>query len=98
MFVGGIGASDDASPERIDLPLIGELLRLGIRVVGCESSLSSTSCIPLYKSKGISTVDNADTLAGRMSVVLCMAGATGHFGVKDAADRLWPALSTTGRP
>lgn len=98
LFVDGTGASDDASPERIDLPLIGELLRLGIHVVGCESSLSSVSSIPLYKSKGISTVDNADTLAGRMSVVLCMAGATGHFGVKDTADRFLPALSAAGRP
>jgi len=96
LVVGGMGPSDDASPERIDLPLIGELLRLGIRVVGCESSRSSRSSIPLYKSKGISTVDNADTLAGRMSVVLCMAGATGNFGVKDTADRTWPALSPTG--
>jgi len=98
LFVGGAGPSPDASPERIDLPLIAELLRLGVRVVGCESSLSDRSSIPLYKSKGIPTVDNADMLSGRMSAVLCLAGATGHFGVKETADRFLPALATTGPP
>ena len=98
LFIGGAGSSADASPERIDLPLIAELLRLGVHVVGCESSRCPASSIPLYKSKGIPTVDNADMLAGRMSVVLCLAGAKGHFGVKDTADRFLPALSTTGRP
>jgi translation initiation factor 1 (eIF-1/SUI1) len=95
LFVGGAPPGSEASPERIDLPMIAELTSLGVRVVGCESSRASSSSIPLYKSKGISTVDNADMLAGRMAVVLCLAGAKGHFGVKDTADRFLPAMSTT---
>ncbi len=98
LLVGGAPTGAQASPERIDVPMIAELTRLGVHVVGCESSGAEQSSIPLYKSKGISTVDNADTLAGRMAIVLCLAGAKGHFGVKDTADRFLPALSTSGRP
>lgn len=97
LLVGGAQSSAEASPERIDLPLIAELTRLRVRVVGCESSRAATSSTPLYKSKGIPTVDNADTLAGRMAIVLALAGADGHFGVKEAADRLLPDLSAAGR-
>jgi hypothetical protein len=97
LLVGGAQSSAEASPERIDLPLIAELTRLRVRVVGCESSRAASSSTPLYKSKGIPTVDNADTLAGRMAIVLALAGADGHFGVKEAADRLLPDLSAAGR-
>jgi hypothetical protein len=96
LLVGGSRAPTDAAPERIDLPLISELRRMGVRVVGCEASDAASSVIPLYKSKGIPTVDNADTLAGRLAIVWAFAGADGHFGVKDTADRLLPAISAAG--
>ena len=98
LLVGGAPPGSQASPERIDLPMIAELTRLGVHVVGCESSGAEQSSIPLYKSKGIPTVDDADLLAGRMAIVLCLAGAKGHFGVKDTADRFLPVLATSGRP
>jgi hypothetical protein len=98
LLVGGAQSSAESAPERIDLPLIAELTRLGVLVVGCESSQASVSSVPLYKSKGISTVDNAEALAGRMSVVLALSGVKGHFGVKESADRLLPDLAAAGGP
>lgn len=98
LLIGGPHSPEQASPERIDLPLIAELTRLGVWVVGCESSQAESSSIPLYKSKGIPTVDNADTLAGRLTTVLALAGTEGHFGTKETADRLLPDLSPAGRP
>lgn len=97
LILGGSSSSGDSSPERIDLPMIAELLRLGVRVVGCESSQAANSAIPLYKSKGISTVDDAETLAGQMAIVLALGGVNGHFGVNATADRFLPDLSTADR-
>ncbi|UCC68218.1 MAG: copper transporter [Armatimonadota bacterium] len=93
VFVGGLNSPQDAAPERIDLPMIEELTGLGVRVVGCEARDASISCIPLYKTKDIATVDNADTPAGRLAIVLALAGADGHFGVKDTRDRFLPDIS-----
>jgi len=96
LVVGGLGNPAEGSVERIDLPLIDALLEEGVRVVACESAGASTSCIAAYETKGIATVDNADTLAGRMAVVLALGGAEGNFGVKDTADRLLPSMSSSG--
>lgn len=92
LLVGGPATPQDASPERIDLPMIEEFARLGIRVVGCEPREAPISCVPLYKAKGITTVDNADTTAGRLAIVLALAGGDGHFGVKETADRFLPEI------
>ena len=92
LLVGGMNQSSEASPDQIDAPLIAELKRLGVRVVGCEARAAKLSSIPIYKSQGIPTVDNVDTLAGRLSVVFALRGADGHFGVNETADRLLPEI------
>jgi len=97
LLVGGPATPQDASPERIDLPMIEEFARLGIRVVGCEPRDAPISCVPLYKAKGITTVDNADTTAGRLAIVLALAGSDGHFGVKETADRFLPEIPAHGK-
>jgi len=92
LIVGGCKSPAEASLERIDLPMIRELTSLGVRVVGCEARGMAVSCIPAYRASGISTVDNADTPAGRLAIVLTLAGAEGHFGVKETADRFLPDI------
>lgn len=92
LLVGGLEAPSDAAVERIDVPLIEEFTKLGVRVVGCEASTAPVSCMPLYHAKVIPTVDNADSTAGRLAVVLALAGADGHFGVKGTADRFLPPI------
>lgn len=97
LIVGGLSSAEDAAPERIDLPMIEELTGRGLRVVGCEARDTPISCIPLYKTKQIPTVDDADTPAGRLAIVLALAGADGHFGVKDTSDRLIPDIAPQSR-
>ncbi len=97
LLVGGMSQSADASLDQIDAPLIAELTRLGVRVVGCEARTAKLSCIPIYKAQGIPTVDNVDTAAGRLAVILALDGVEGHFGVKETADRLVPDLHAAGR-
>jgi len=93
LVVGGARRPDDIAPERVDLPLIKKLVSLGVRVVGVEQKGAAVSVIPLYKAAGIPTVDNADTPPGRLSTVLLLAGASGHYGVKDTADSFIPPIS-----
>jgi hypothetical protein len=92
LVVGGAAAPEEIAPERIDLPMIRKLTALGLRVVGVEPRSAVVSVIPLYKAAGIATVDNADTAAGRLSTVIVLAGAEGHYGVKDTADSFLPAI------
>jgi len=96
LFVGGLDSSEQAAPERIDLPMIQVLTGLGVRVVGCEARDAAISCIPLYQAVQVPTVDSVDTLAGRLAVVLALAGAEGHFGVKETRDRFLPEISRQG--
>ncbi len=93
LIVGGLSSASEGAPERIDLAMIKELTRLGIRVVGAEPRKVEVSVMPIYNAAGIPTVDNADTAAGRLSVILALAGADGHFGVKDTAESLLPPIS-----
>lgn len=95
VLIGGKSAEDDARPENIDLPFIEELKRLGVRVVAGEESQAEFSCIPAYKGQDVPTVDNMDTLAGQLALVLVLQGASGHFGVKETADRLLPPLTSS---
>ncbi len=95
-MVGGSGSAAETAPEAIDVPLIEELTRLGVRVVGCESSSCKASCVGQYKACGVATVDDLDTAAGRLAAVLALGGADGHFGIKDSADQLFPPIGTPG--
>lgn len=97
VVVGGLRNTADAAVERIDLPLIDTLVQERVRVVGCESATAQISCIAAYEPKGIPTVDNADTLAGHMALVLALAGADGNFGVKETASRLLPQAPPSAR-
>jgi len=96
LIVGGTTSPTQASPERIDLPIIQELTTAGIRVVGCEPREAAASAIPTYKAAGVPTVDNADTPAGRLAVVLALETADGHYGTKDTADSFLPPIPPPG--
>jgi hypothetical protein len=92
LIVGGAAPPTDASPERIDLPLIQELKQRNVRVVGVEPRAVALSVMPTYKAAGVPTVDNVDTPAGRLAVILALAGADGHYGVKETADSFLPPI------
>lgn len=92
LIVGGLPSASEGAPDRIDLAMIEELTQLGVRVVGAEPREAAVSVMPIYNAAGIPTVDNADTAAGRLSVVLALAGADGHFGVKDTAESFLPPI------
>ena len=65
--------------------------------VGVEASDARRSAIPVYKKAGLSSVDDIDTLAGKLALVLLLRGApSGQYGVKKTADEALPSLQTGG--
>jgi hypothetical protein len=76
--------------ENSSLPIVG------VQTTGAEADLA------LFRQQGVSSVDDVDTLAGRLALALLLQGAQpGHYGVKDSATDgvtppIEPVTTTTG--
>jgi hypothetical protein len=80
--------------------LLNGLEATGVPVVGVETT-AGDSAIADYSRQGISSVDDVDTIAGRLALAVLLAGGEqGHYGVKDSAsDGVVPTIepvTTTG--
>lgn len=100
VIVGGAALETRAEAVRtLDLPLIDALRSVGIAVAVVETTDVPTSLIKHYRSKGVLTVDNVDTPAGQVALVMGLAsGRTGNFGVKETARQLLPPIGEGGLP
>jgi len=88
------GSSDKNNKhEMIDIPLIKELKKLSLPMVGVETTNVEISYIDIYKKQQLSTVDNVDTIIGQTSLILVINGKEGHYGVKKSANSLMPYLN-----
>jgi hypothetical protein len=69
--------------------------RSGIQAVGVERAARDEPAIPVFVRHGLATVDSVDTAAGRLALVLVLAGpANGHYGVEETAtDGVLPPIS-----
>jgi len=64
--------------------------------VGVESSSANLSAVPVWSAAGLSTVDDVDTLLGRLALALVLGGSsTGKYGIKDGAKPLPPLTPVT---
>jgi hypothetical protein len=71
------------------------LSSLGLPAVGVESSDAPTSAVAVYRSAGLSSVDDIDSPAGRLGLVLLLRGApSGQYGFKRTADDVLPPFSS----
>jgi hypothetical protein len=93
--------SETNATESLFEGLVRGLESSGLSVVGVEPS-SAESDVALYRQQGVSSVDDVDTVAGRLALALLLAGAEpGHYGVKDTATDgvappIEPVATTTG--
>jgi Copper transport outer membrane protein, MctB len=80
--------------------LLSGLQQSGIPVVGAETTSEQNSAIDLYRRQGISSIDDVETLAGRVALALLLAGGEpGHYGVKDSAsDGVAPPVDSVPIP
>jgi hypothetical protein len=99
------GDADQQSKTRGTESLFEGLVRglesTGLPVVGVQT-LGAESNLALFRQQGVSSVDDVDTLAGRLALALLLEGAQpGHYGVKDSATDgvappIEPVTTTTG--
>ena len=86
-------AADDRSLGSRDILFLDALAELdGVNVIAVESSEWKPSRIAAYKLRDVSTIDNVDTVPGKISLIylLMKRDVTAHFGVKSAADTPMP--------
>jgi hypothetical protein len=82
--------AEEEAESRPTQTLVDGLLRglqqSGVPVVGVETTTEDISAIDLYRTQGVSSVDDVETLAGKVALGLLLAGGeSGHYGVKDSA-------------
>jgi hypothetical protein len=69
------------------------LSSLSVPAVGAEPTDTPKSAVPVYRSAGLSSVDDVDTPIGRLSLVLLLAGASpGQYGLRASADDALPSF------
>jgi hypothetical protein len=82
--------------------VLNGLQQSDVPVVGVETTTAEVSAIDLYRTQGVSSVDDVETLPGHIALALVLAGgesATGHYGVKDSAsDGVAPAFDSVPVP
>ena len=80
--------------------LLSGLQQSGIPVVGVETTTEDASAIDLYRTQGVSSVDDVETLAGRVALAFLLAGGEpGHYGVKESAsDGVAPSVDSVPVP
>jgi hypothetical protein len=99
------GDANQQSQTRATESLFEGLMRglesTGLPVVGVQTT-SAEGDLALFRQQGVSSVDDVDTLAGRLALALLLQGAQpGHYGVKDSATDgvtppIEPVTTTTG--
>jgi hypothetical protein len=68
----------------------------GLPAVGVEKTNAKSSAVEIFGKGGLSTVDDIDELAGKLALVLLLAGEpAGHYGVKQSADDILPPFPST---
>ena len=83
--------------SRFLLGLYSGLVSTGSPAVGVEASDARRSAISVYRQAGLSSVDDIDTLAGKLALVLLLQGApSGQYGVRKTADEALPSFQTGG--
>jgi hypothetical protein len=87
---GKVSPSAATAASAFEDGIVAGLKRTKVPLVGVEQSSRSTSAIPWFEDRGVSSVDNVDELTGRASMVFVLGGASGAFGTDPTADRLVP--------
>lgn len=76
----------------LDRTIINVCKNNSISIVGIEKLEANYSYMEAYKNFGITTVDNIDTIIGKVSLVLAMQGKPGHYGMKNTAESVVPNI------
>ncbi|QZY56818.1 copper transporter [Crassaminicella profunda] len=90
VIAGGSIDKDQNIFNKFDQPIINYSKSKNIPIMAVEKIEVAYSNIGEYKKLRISTVDNVDTIIGKISMLMVVSGQEGHFGEKETADNLVP--------
>lgn len=81
------GSKEDPANRinQVDKIIVEVAENYNIPIIGVEKLNVDFSYIPKYQTLGISTVDNVDTIMGKVAMILVMQGISGNYGVKNTA-------------
>lgn len=91
----GMSTAQASTANTVESGLLAGLLARGVPVVGVETSTTEPSQVPWYKSAGVSSVDDLQSVGGRAALAYALAGYRGAFGSKSTADAPLPSAAST---
>jgi hypothetical protein len=69
------------------------LAAAGVPVVGVETTGAESTAVPTYRNHGFSTVDNVDTIPGRVALAVLLTGQSpGSYGIKEENTPVLPSV------
>jgi copper transport outer membrane protein MctB len=87
-----MGPVQGSTAGQLESALMSGITGTRTPAVGVETSTAEPSSISFFNGNDLSSVDDVDTVAGKVATVFALLGAEGSFGVKGSADRLLPDL------
>jgi len=90
ILCGGSKEEPTKRINQVDKLIVEVAEAYNIPVLGVEKVNVDYSYIPKYQTLGISTVDNVDTIMGKVAMILVMEGANGNYGVKSTSMGIVP--------
>jgi hypothetical protein len=90
----GMSAAQSEAASAFESGLLAGVAAVKVPVVGVELTGTEPSQIPWYSGKGLSSVDDLESLAGQAALDYALAGERGAFGTKSTADSLLPGVGT----
>jgi hypothetical protein len=91
-----MGPVQRAKASQFETALLAGMTGTRTPAVGIETAKTEPSSISFFQGSDLSSVDDVEDTAGKVSMVFALLGAEGSFGIKGSADRLLPDLLTQG--
>ncbi len=92
-----MSAPQSEASTAFDTGLVAGIAAGRATAVGAQVSSTVPSQISWYKGKGLSSVDDLDTVAGQTALVYALAGQRGTYGSSSTADSLLPTVTVPGQ-
>jgi len=87
-----LSSEDGDLSEQLDTAILEGADSTPVKLVGVEQVATDPSSVGFFGDNAVSSVDNVDQPAGKVSLIYVLAGAEGSFGVKSDSDQLLPDL------
>jgi hypothetical protein len=85
-------AQEAISEGSLERTLLDIWESMGLRKVVAEPETAPVSLISFFRNRNAVTIDNVDTVIGQIACAMGLYLGSGHYGVKQTADRLLPDL------